>query len=123
MAPALRARIEGADAVQAVFRKMAAKHGRRIRLVVGYHAPYAIYVHEDLEAFHPVGQAKFLEEPARRNASTIAGLIRKAVASGSTLAQGLALAGGYLLTISRPYVPVDTGFLRSSGFVKIEEVK
>lgn len=24
---------------------------------------YAIYVHEDLEAHHPVGQAKFLEEP------------------------------------------------------------
>jgi hypothetical protein len=24
-------------------------------------APYAIYVHENLEAFHPVGQAKFIE--------------------------------------------------------------
>lgn len=24
-------------------------------------APYAIYVHEDLEAFHKVGQAKFIE--------------------------------------------------------------
>lgn len=24
-------------------------------------APYAVYVHENLEAFHPVGQAKFLE--------------------------------------------------------------
>jgi hypothetical protein len=24
-------------------------------------APYAVYVHEDLEAYHPVGQAKFLE--------------------------------------------------------------
>jgi hypothetical protein len=24
-------------------------------------APYAVYVHEDLEAHHPVGQAKFLE--------------------------------------------------------------
>ncbi len=27
----------------------------------GEQAPYAIYVHEDLEAYHPVGQAKFLE--------------------------------------------------------------
>lgn len=24
-------------------------------------APYAVYVHEDLEAFHKVGQAKFIE--------------------------------------------------------------
>lgn len=27
----------------------------------GQSAPYAIYVHEDLEAFHKVGQAKFCE--------------------------------------------------------------
>ena len=27
----------------------------------GASAPYAIYVHEDLDAIHPVGQAKFLE--------------------------------------------------------------
>ena len=27
----------------------------------GPSAPYAIYVHEDLQAFHKVGQAKFLE--------------------------------------------------------------
>lgn len=26
-------------------------------------APYAIYVHEDLEAFHSVGEAKFIERP------------------------------------------------------------
>jgi hypothetical protein len=29
--------------------------------VGGPSAPYAIYVHENLEAHHPVGQAKFLE--------------------------------------------------------------
>jgi hypothetical protein len=27
----------------------------------GPSAPYAIYVHEDLDAFHPVGQAKYIE--------------------------------------------------------------
>ena len=30
-------------------------------LAGGPAAPYAIYVHEDLEAIHPVGQAKFIE--------------------------------------------------------------
>ena len=29
--------------------------------VGGPAAPYAVYVHEDLDAFHPVGEAKFLE--------------------------------------------------------------
>lgn len=40
------------------------REGRRIYTMIvvgGTSAPYAIYVHEDLEAFHPVGQAKFLE--------------------------------------------------------------
>ena len=40
-----------------------------ISVTLGYggaSAPYAIYVHEDLNAIHPVGQAKFLEIPVRR---------------------------------------------------------
>ena len=40
------------------------QEGRRIytKIVVGGpSAPYAVYVHEDTEAFHKVGQAKFLE--------------------------------------------------------------
>lgn len=38
--------------------------GRDISVTIsvgGVAAPYAVYVHENLEAFHPVGQAKFLE--------------------------------------------------------------
>ncbi len=37
---------------------------REISVVIsvgGVAAPYAIHVHENLEAFHPVGQAKYLE--------------------------------------------------------------
>lgn len=51
--------------------------GRVITVTLGYGGPaaqvnpksgestegYAIYVHENLEAHHPVGQAKFLEQP------------------------------------------------------------
>jgi hypothetical protein len=36
---------------------------------------YAVYVHEDLEAFHPVGQAKFLEEPLKASAPYMGGRI------------------------------------------------
>ena len=35
-------------------------------------APYSIYVHEDLEAFHPIGQAKFLETPLTQSAPFMA---------------------------------------------------
>lgn len=39
------------------------------RVEVGVGTNYGIYVHENLEAQHPVGQAKFLEQPykARRS--------------------------------------------------------
>lgn len=34
-----------------------------IRLIMGFSAHHAIFVHEDLEAFHRVGQAKYFEIP------------------------------------------------------------
>jgi len=37
-------------------------------VVGGPAAPYAVPVHEDLEANHPVGQAKFLESTIRESA-------------------------------------------------------
>lgn len=50
--------------------------------VGGAAAPYAVYVHENLEAYHPVGQAKFLEstltESARFLPSRLAKRIRLA---------------------------------------------
>ena len=42
------------------------KRVKSVNLDVGYTAPYAVYVHEILTNFHPIGQAKYLEEPARQ---------------------------------------------------------
>ncbi len=43
--------------------------------VVGYTQAYAVVVHEDLEAHHPVGEAKYLERPARELAPELAAII------------------------------------------------
>lgn len=40
-------------------------------------APYAIYVHENLNARHPVGQAKFLESAVQEDAAAFAEAIAK----------------------------------------------
>jgi len=40
--------------------------------VGGPAAPYAVYVHEDMEAFHHVGQAKFLESTIKESAPHMA---------------------------------------------------
>jgi Bacteriophage protein of unknown function (DUF646). len=45
----------------------------------GIAAPYAVFVHENAEANHPVGKWKYLEDPAKRRASTMAGRIAKRI--------------------------------------------
>lgn len=42
---------------------------------VGYAAPYALPVHENLEKKHPQGRAKFLERAARQNRAKILDII------------------------------------------------
>lgn len=44
-----------------------AESGSNPSVIVGFTEEYAVYVHENLEAHHPVGQAKFLEQPLREN--------------------------------------------------------
>lgn len=89
---------------------------------VVYTAPYAVYVHEDLTARHPRGgQAKYLEQPARRLATSgeYRRIIRAALAAGRTPQEAFRLCGVRLLAESQPLVPVDTGVLKSSGRVRM----
>jgi hypothetical protein len=56
--------------------------GNDIEVVIrvgGVAAPYAVIVHEDLEAFHKVGQAKFLESTIHESARFFAARIAKRV--------------------------------------------
>ena len=47
---------------------------------IGTNVNYAIYVHEDLDAHHPTGEAKFLENAIRQKQPRIEFLIRSALA-------------------------------------------
>lgn len=40
-------------------------------VIIGYGTEYAIFVHENLEAQHKVGQAKYLEQPLREMKSEL----------------------------------------------------
>lgn len=102
----------------------ASLRGRKhVRVDVGYTAPYAVYVHEDLEASHPNGgQAKYLEQPARTLAKDMMDIIVTSVQNRNGLEEGCRRAGNLLLSTSRALVPVDTGRLRDSGYVKTEGV-
>ena len=48
-------------------------HGAGIRVVAGGGpVDYAVYVHENLDAFHPHGEAKFIERPLQESAPYLA---------------------------------------------------
>lgn len=48
-------------------------------VTVGFEEEYALYVHENLEAHHNNGQAKFLEQPLRENADRYAEHVKNKV--------------------------------------------
>lgn len=89
-------------------------------VTVGYTQNYALPVHENLQAYHPVGQAKYLEEPARLHKKKIATIVREALKKKVSLAKALLLAGLFLQRESQLLVPVDTGALKGSAFTKVE---
>lgn len=90
------------------------------QVTVSFSAGYALFVHENLEARHPVGQAKFLEQPARQLAAELTGIVRAAVQKGTPLPQALLLAGLRLQREAQLLCPVDTGALRASAATTLE---
>ena len=51
------------------------------KITLEYPMEYAVYVHENLEANHPVGKAKFLEDPMMSHLSELPDAIARAVNS------------------------------------------
>lgn len=91
-----------------------------VSVIVGYTQSYSIFVHENLGANHPVGQAKFLEEPARTLQPELARIVYTAVAKGASMAQALVMAGLRLQRESQLLAPVDTGAMKASAFTRLE---
>ena len=123
------AKVNGMGAVLQALKRLEQKHqGRKAKagmgdsVVVGFTAAYGLRVHEDMEAYHRVGQAKFLEQPARElsNDGTLGAIVRKAVVAGKTVLEGLLLAGLRLQREAQLLVPVDTGALKASAYTRVE---
>ena len=92
----------------------------KVEATVGYTAAYAAYVHE-IPAKHKKGkQDKFLEQPARElaNNGTLRDIIVEAANKGASLQKAVTLAARRLQRESMKLVPVDTGNLKSSAFVR-----
>lgn len=116
-------KIEGVQQIVAKLQAMVAKSitDDNVSVIVGYTAAYGVHVHENLTAYHPVGQAKFLEEPARLLQPRLKDEIFEQLKRGRTMAQALLVAGLRLQRESMKLCPVDTGALRASAFTRLEK--
>lgn len=56
--------------------------GHNRQYEIGYDEEYAIFVHENLLAHHPHGQAKFLEQPYRENRAYMQRIVARETARG-----------------------------------------
>lgn len=84
---------------------------------VAYLAPYAVYVHERLDVFHPNGEAKFVETPARVYRKQILAIIARTFLQKRSTRDAALAAVRFLFDRSQELVPVDTGLLRRSGTI------
>lgn len=111
------ANVEGQDLLIAKLKAMLVAQ-QSVDVIVGYTAEYAIHVHEDLEAYHSNGEAKYLERPFKELGPTLFKIVVTAMKGGATVEQALLLAGLRLQRESQKLVPVDTGNLKSSAFTR-----
>lgn len=100
-------------------RKKDARAFSTASVIVGYSASYAIYVHENLEAHHPTGQAKYLEAPLRNNRQKYHELLVGFIKRGISYVKALFMTGLALQRDSQQLVPVDTGNLKGSAFTEL----
>lgn len=88
-------------------------------LEIGYSAPHAIHVHEDMEMRHPNGgKAKFLTDPFYRLMPVLRIEIRKLIRNGKTPTEAFMIVSKIIMDASLAECPVDTGELSKSIFVK-----
>lgn len=91
-------------------------------VVVGYRGVnYALPVHENMTAAHPVGKDHYLTDPARRLAKPVAKMVGQALKAGVEFGDALYLGGLQIQRESQQEVPVDTGNLKGSAFTERED--
>lgn len=120
--------IAGIDRVERELLEIAARLGGLGDLQVkwqfgGPAAPYALYVHEDIEAHHPRGGThSYLVRPLLEALPHMAADIASQVQAGATLPQAMLQTAEVVMMAMKETTPVEFGVLRDSGHVVGPEV-
>lgn len=111
--------VEGVKGVIGMLRRTKSKYkdfDERNSVTVGCTQSYALFVHEDMEAAHEVGEAKFMQKAVTQTRNRVGSVITTALSRGAKALQAF-LMGGYLIQrTSQDNTPVDTGALKASHF-------
>ena len=112
--------ITGLNKIQQALERIAKTYGEgqgEITAEHGYTQRYALPVHEGVGKNFRVGQAKFLEQPAREKQKEIASVIAQVTKQSGDVQQGLLAGALRLQRESQQLVPVDTSALKASAYV------
>jgi hypothetical protein len=113
----IRAEVTGVSKVVARLKDRYIKGKAKPALVMGYAAPYALIVHEDTTRKEG---SKFLEEPLRRLEKQMVQSIEEETKRTRNLEQAIKNGAEIVMEESQKLVPVLTGRLRDSKFIRIE---
>lgn len=111
---------------QTISRRLMNIHGKQqsdvVGVVVGYDAYYAIYVHENLQAYHANGEAKFLVRALAAKKGEGLKRVAEQLKKGRSIGQALYAFGEMVRIESQKRVPVKTGALRASAKTQLLRV-
>ncbi len=110
------------------FQKVAAQlydfsriHAPKVNVTVGFTAAHATLVHEDLSRTYRNGEAKFLQKAINLNIADVDTIVEAELKAGKTMKQAMYKSGEFVLSDAQAIVPVDTGELRDSGFIRVRD--
>lgn len=112
------AQVDKTKLIEALVKKI--KNTESVSVNVGYTQAYALYVHENREAYHHVGRAGYLLDVAREIKDEIFRVAATTFKKTGNLGTAILLAGLRLQRESQLNVPIDTGALKGSAFTRQE---
>ena len=109
----------GKEKLLSQFAGRSLKGRKTLNASFGYGAHYAAYVHEDPFAFHPIGKWRYLADPLRRGRGQMGKIVKRVLLQKRSLEMAVWEALEWLREASQDEVPIDTGFLHDSWFVRL----
>ncbi len=110
---------KGKEKLSQQLRQLSLKGRKQLEVKFGYAAQYAVYVHENPFAFHPIGKWHYLSDPLKRYRAQMGKVAAKTLRRKRSIEEAVYDMLEYFRPLTQEEVPYDTGFLHDSWFVRL----